>query len=470
MPSRTATESGRKIGVIGAGFTGTLLALKLVALRPDWAIFLIDPCAQAGRGTAYGACGPQHLLNVPAARMEVGLKPDFVTWLGARRGDLGEALAEAGGVLADAFVPRALFGAYMEERLNDHARPGDIRRIRAEVVNVTARRIELADGTAIAADTVILATGNLPARLPLTAAASARIVTDPWADSALAAITTEDSVLLLGTGLTMLDMLAILRGRGHRGPIHAVSRHGYLPHTHHAGGSWPAFQETALSPREALRAVRQAVQSAEAQNVPWQRVFDALRPRVAGLWSGWSIGQRAQFLRHLRARWDVHRHRVTERVARLIDELLWDGTLTVTAGRVLAIDDHQDGVTVLIRPRGGRALAVEVDAVINCTGPTLDVRRAGHRLLSNLLQAGLVRSDPLGLGLETLDAAVIDNDGVPSDWLFALGPLTRPAWWEIVAVPEITVQVDRLTNRLAYDIRKTAKPMSVAFLDIGAGI
>jgi len=360
MATKGATDSGRKVGIIGAGFSGTLLALKLAALRPDWTIFLIDPRGESGRGVAYGACGPQHLLNVPAARMEVGLKPAFVAWLEARRSDLGEALAEAGGKLADAFVPRALFGAYMEERLNDHARPGDIRRIRAEAVNMTRGWIELADGSAIGVDTVVLATGNLSPRLPLAVSASSRLVTDPWADGALAAITPQHSVLLLGTGLTMLDMLAILRERGHRGPIHAVSRHGYLPRTHHAGGAWPSFPDNAaLSPRQALRAVRQAVHAAEAQNVPWQRVFDALRPRVAGLWNGWTIGQRAQFLRHLRARWDVHRHRIAERAARMVDELLWDGTLTITAGRIVAIDDHRDGVTVVIRPRGGPALAVE---------------------------------------------------------------------------------------------------------------
>jgi len=108
--------------------------------------------------------------------------------------------------------------------------------------------------------------------------------------------------------------------------------------------------------------------------------------------------------------------------------------------------------------------------VVNCTGPTTDVRRAGHRLSSALLDGGLIRSDPLGLGLETSDAAVIDSSGVASDWLFAVGPPTRPAWWEIVAVPEITVQVDRLVRRIAHDIRKAAKPMAAAFLDIGAGI
>ena len=31
-----------------------------------------------------------------------------------------------------------------------------------------------------------------------------------------------------------------------------------------------------------------------------------------------------------------------------------------------------------------------------------------------------------------------------SDWLYAIGPLTRPAWWEITAAPEINAQIARL--------------------------
>jgi uncharacterized NAD(P)/FAD-binding protein YdhS len=261
-----------------------------------------------------------------------------------------------------------------------------------------------------------------------------------------------------------------LRQRGHKGPIHAVSKHGLLPKSHSAGGNWPPFLDTTASPRQALRAIRANVGRAEAQNIPWQRVFDAARPVVASLWHGWGLGQRAQFLRHLRTLWDVHRHRMAERIAVFIDELLWNGLLTVTAGRVLAVDEHKDGLTALIRPRGRKAQTVEVDSIINCTGPALDLRTTQHPLLSDLLRQGLVQSDPLGLGLDTAESAAIGADGKRSDWLFALGPLTRPAWWEITAVPEINVQVDHLVRRIVQDESDLFRPLTEVFLDIGAGI
>ena len=460
------------IAVIGGGFTGSLFALKLALARPDWTVALIEKGAHPGRGLAYGACEPHHLLNVPVSRMEVGLQPAFAEWLGGRPCLLGEALEESAGVLDDAFVPRQLFGDYMEQRLSDALSRGAIRRLHGEVLKIdrNPRRLVLSDGSHVPADTVVLATGNLSSRLPLQANASDRILTDPWRRGALDRIQRDDSLLLLGTGLTMVDMLLTLRGGGHKGPIHAVSRHGLLPKAHSAGHSWPAFLDSGASPREALHTIRENIQLAEAQNIPWQRVFDAVRPVVALLWQGWTLGQRAQFLRHLRTRWDVHRHRMAERIAFFIDELLRNGFLTVTAGRVLAVDEHKDGLTALIRLRGKRAQTVEVDALINCTGPAIDLRTTQHPLLGDLLHKGLVRSDPLGLGLETSDCAAIGANGVRSDWLFALGPLTRPAWWEITAVPEINAQVDRLVRQIARSETDLFRPLTEVFLDIGAGI
>lgn len=458
--------------VIGGGFTGSLFALKLALARPDFGVVLVESRQNLGRGLAYGACERHHLLNVPVSRMEVGLQPAFAEWLAGRPGLLAEALNESEGVLTNAFVPRQLFGDYMEQHLSDALSHGTVRRIQGEVAKIgrSPRRLVLSDGRQLAADMVVLATGNLPSRLPFPVSASDRILADPWRPGILDRIQRDESLLLLGTGLTMVDTLLTLRSKGHKGPIHALSRHGLLPKSHSPGSNWPAFMDIHASPLQALQAIRANIQLAELDNVPWQRVFDAVRPAVASLWHGWTLGQRAQFLRHLRTRWDVHRHRMAERVADTIDELLWDGLLTVTAGRLLAVDDHKDGLTALIRPRGKKAQAVEVDYLINCTGPAMDLRITQHPLLGDLLLQGLVRSDPLGLGLETKDCATVGADGSSSDWLFALGPLTRPAWWEITAVPEINAQVDGLVRRLVHSPGQSTTALSAQFLDMGAGI
>ena len=463
------------VAVIGGGFTGSLFALKILKARPDWAVLLVEDRKRAGRGIAYGACEAQHLLNVPVSRMELGLEPGFGAWLRSRPGLLQDALVESKGRLEDAFVPRQMFGDYMEQRLSDALVSTDgwrLRRIRGRATRIEERprQIVLADGSVHPVDAVVLATGNLPSRLPFPAPDSKRIIQNPWARGALSGIGPDASVLLAGTGLTMVDTLLSLKSRGHAGPVHAVSRHGFLPKAHRAGGNWPAFLEPSLSPGAAFQIFRANIGLAEKHGVPWQRVFDAARPAGASLWHTWTIGQRAQFMRHLRALWDVHRHRMAERVATVVDELLWNGKLTVTAGRVLATDEHKDGITAVIRPRGEKALMVDVDVIVNCTGPATDICRSTDPLLEDLVHRELVRSDPLGLGIETQESAAVGTDDLVSDWIFVLGPPTRPAWWEITAVPEITAQVDRLVNRLSVTDTGVFRSLPAIFLDIGAGI
>ena len=127
-----------------------------------------------------------------------------------------------------------------------------------------------------------------------------------------------------------------------------------------------------------------------------------------------------------------------------------------------------------LKPRGGGDQTFSAALVVNCTGPASAFDRLAIPLIESLRGQGLVRPDPLGLGLESVDTALVGSDGKASDWLFGLGPLTRPAWWEITATPEIVVQVDRLVARLADPVADAPAPSpesaAAAFLDLGAGI
>lgn len=475
------SQARRTLAIVGGGFSGALLALKLVALRPDWRVVLIDPSNRPGRGLAYGACAPSHLLNVPVARMEAGLTPPFGDWL-AGRPEMAEALAESGGEMSAAFSSRELWGQYLQQqvaaaRVTDNG-PG-LTVLRSEAVRLLdapRRGLVLSDGREVGADTIVLATGNLPPRPPLPADSwlrdAACFAADPWAADALTGIDPDAPVLLLGTGLTMVDIALKLEEEGHRGPMLAVSRRGLLPGAHRYGGHWEPFLGPLLpaSPLTLSKAIRAEVRRAAAAGQPWQRVIDAVRPVIARVWSGWTPAQKRQFLRHQRPRWDVHRHRMAPRIAARIEALMGTGQLSIRAGRTRDWIPAGEAVAVTLHPRGGGAAeTLTVAKVINCTGPRSDLSGLEIPLWADLARKGLIAPDALGLGLETLDCAVLDGGGEVSTWLHALGPLTRPAWWEIVAVPEITAQVDGLTHRLAED--QVATPsLQEAFVDLGAGI
>lgn len=477
-----APAAPRTIAIVGAGFSGALLAMKLTRLKPDWRILLVEEKTWAGRGLAYGACSPSHLLNVPVTRMETGLKPAFADWLDKRRGALAEALTESGGDLGAAFVPRALWGAYMTERLGETV--GDDRKagltlLRGEVMRLLdppRRGVVLADGRSFEADAVVLATGNLPPRAPFPADSwlhdDPAFVTDPWTREALEELDPEAPVLMLGTALTMADIALKLADLGHRGPITAVSRRGLLPTAHRPGGDWAPFLGSLdhPTPLTVMKTIRAEAAKAIAAGTPWQRVVDAVRPAVARVWSSWTLEQRRQFLRHARPRWDVHRHRMAPRVAAKVQGMIDSGALSVKAGRLRDWRRTPQGLAATLHPRGGgEAVGLIAARVINCTGPRADLDGLEAPLFASLFRRGMVLPDLLGQGLETEDCAVIGAGGDVSDWLYAVGPLTRPAWWEITAVPEITAQVDRLAHTLAQDAVSTGK-LDALFLDLGAGI
>ena len=473
------SRAAKTVVIVGGGFSGAVFGLKLHSKCPDWRIIIAEPKKKLGRGVAYGACGPDHLLNVPVTRMEIGLTPSFADWLQHRRSILAEALVESNLDLAAAFVPRRLFGDYVEERVKealDSKSMVGLGSVRGEVVRLLAdaRGVLLTDGREIRADIVVLAMGNLPPRPPGGPDPwlydSGFFIPDPWALDAFSDIDPAEPLLLIGSGLTTVDIALRLAQRGHRGPMLAVSRRGLTPRTHAAGGAWPEFLQDKIpaSARALTKIVREQIALAAAKGIVWQRVFDAARPAVPSIWNGWSDFSRRQFLRHLRPRWDIHRHRMAPRVSEGLAKLQSSGALEVLSGRIAGYRPDARFVDVSLRLRGGATRVFKAGHVVNCTGPGGDFARTAIPLIAELRDRKLAIPDPLGVGVETRDCAVLDGSREASSWLFALGPLTRPAWWEITAVPEINLQIDRLVSQLS---SPTAPKLTVSdFMDMGGGI
>lgn len=457
------------VAIIGAGFSGSLLSLCLQSLAPaSTRIWLIERTQRVGSGVAYGSADPCHLLNVPAANM--GAFPDrprdFLTWLQCR------SEAELDGVVPSetAFVPRRLYGAYLLHLLDyglHDPRSARLEVLHDEVIGIDegADRItlHLASGIALVADVAILATGNAPPQpphpqVPILEAAGLWH-NDPWSPATFAELDADAPILLVGTGLTMVDAVCTLLGRGHRGPIHALSRHGLLPRRH-ALRSAPALPMSSPIPTHLnalVRFVRQEVERSTTAGRGWQPVIDSLRPFAQDLWHGMSLTDRKRFLRHVRAWWDVHRHRMPPNAADRIERALADGQLHIHSGRIASVASHGGRATVVYRhPGSGTLREVEVCRVVSCTGPGGSITCSRDPLTFALLQTGIARPDPLHLGLDsTAEDAVVGRSGIPSRRLFAVGPPTKASWWEITAVPDIRRQCqdlaqtvcDRLTCR-----------------------
>ncbi|NJR79910.1 FAD/NAD(P)-binding protein [Sphingomonas corticis] len=435
------------VAIVGAGFSGTLLAINLLRLDGPRAT-LIERAPVAGQGVAYGTPHDEHVLNVRAANMSA--LPDdpghFVRWL-AERGE-----ADAGG----AFVPRKVYGAYLRDML-DRARadaPDRLAVIHGEAVDLrldAGARLTLADGGTIAADVAVLAVGNLPPHLPAPLAAVAglpRYRADPWDGAIVAEPGADDVVVLVGTGLTMVDVALRLDGAGFRGRMLALSRRGLTPHRHAAGA--PAAPPLAERPRgEASALVREVRRRGAA--IGWRAAVDELRPYTQAMWASAEPAQRARFLRHLRPWWDVHRHRLAPIVADRLAALAASGRLRVVAAKLADAHARPDGIDLAYRPRGAEAVQrVTAQAIVNCTGPLGDLSRTREPLLAGLVARGTIRPDAEHLGIDVdAQARTIARDGAADNRLCAIGPMTRGAFWEIVAVPDIRRQAWDLARRLS---------------------
>jgi uncharacterized NAD(P)/FAD-binding protein YdhS len=449
------------IAIIGAGFSGTLLTLHLLRrCPPPTRLVLIERNSQFGRGLAYATGNASHILNVPAGRMSAfhDRPNDFLEWL------TGQPENRTGTTVGPGtFAPRRQFGAYIRALLNEEIKRSGRDRlelVRGDVVGLDRGShplvLTLDRNRTVEADLAVLAMGNFPPE-PMPGANPAFYDTsfyrpDPWAADAVTDLDPDASVLLVGTGLTTMDAVISLLDQGHRGPIHALSRRGLLPRRH-AGVPLPAPEHepypTAVN--ALTRFLREETARATAQGSGWQPVIDALRPFMVDVWQIMPLQDRKRFLRHLRPWWDVHRHRMAAQVADRIDAARASGQLRVLIGRVRDYAIEGDIVRVHYRPRRQVDLAaIAVSRVINCAGPGADYDRIQEPLIRDLLAAGVVRPDPLRLGLDvTGNCALLNRQGAISRRMFAVGPMTKGTFWEMTAVPDIRRQTEKLAEYLA---------------------
>jgi uncharacterized NAD(P)/FAD-binding protein YdhS len=338
------------------------------------------------------------------------------------------------------FAQRRLFGRYLGDILSDAIASGFTEVVDACAVAATRDGegwlVSLADGASVSTDALVLAIGNQqPAALPAFGGIGDRYIPNPWGAAARAAVRAlaEESgaALLVGTGLTMVDLVLSLDAAGHRGRIVALSRRGLIPRSH--GDVEPAPVPAEHLPRSLsglLRWLRR-----RGAEVGWRAAIDSLRPHSHELWQGLDATEQRRFLRHTRPWWDVHRHRIAPQVAATVARMVGEGRLQVVAGRiksVLATPDHLE-VGFIRRGAGAEECATFAYA-FNCTGPLHAIERSRDPLLRSLLDARRVRPDHLGIGLE------VDGTCRAGEHLWAMGPLTKGRYWEIIAVPDIREQ------------------------------
>jgi uncharacterized NAD(P)/FAD-binding protein YdhS len=452
--------------IVGGGASGVALAIALLRHTSNpLSIDIVNREGLPGRGVAYGTTSEDHILNVAAARMSIVAEdPDhFLRWLSSR----SECCPAP-------YVPRYLYGAYLEETLQHETTSHPAARvnwINGDAVHAsrttTGVEVRLDSDVMIHAGLLVLATGNLPPADPpvLRTMSSHRYIRNAWAPDTLERRCPSGDLLVLGSGLTAIDKVLSLARSDPQQRIFLLSRHGLIPASHADAGTWSSDWLDTVGPnvRQILHQLRLQISLAEKKGVNWRAVLDSMRPVSPRIWELLSYEERCRFLRHARAHWDAVRHRLPAHISRKVRHLIADGRICVIAGRITAVDEHADAIVVTYRERCSlNESRIPFAAMINCTGPG-NAAHTTDRFLCSLLETGLAQLDELGIGFKAApDGQLISAEGKPSGDIYTIGPVRKASAWETTAIAEIRAQALNLARCLAEKLPFQSRAISGA--------
>ncbi|NOT72083.1 MAG: NAD(P)-binding protein [Hyphomicrobium sp.] len=445
------------IVIIGGGFTGAAVALHVSRLVPDAQVTVIEPRPFLGGGLAYDDADPAHRINVPASRMTLfpGDGDHFARWINAN-----DAIArdpEAKAADGNIYPRRQIFGQYAWSYVQPLVVSGRVRHITARATSISKHhsywQIATDSAPAIQARIVVLATSHPPPEppaqlVPLTG--TRQLIPDALRLGALAGIAPDASVVIIGTGLTMADVVATLDAGGHRGQITALSRRGLRSRGHPAKPSEPFglfVQPRPPTTVELLRTVRAAIRRAETEGLTWHCVLDAVRGQAQKFWPDLALAERSRIVRHLRPFWDVHRFRIAPQVEAVLDRRIADGTLKIVAASLKSASATPSLQLTAISRRSGETLTYFPDYVIVTTGPAHASIVSTQPHLQSLANGGWITADALRLGIACdMQCRALGQDAKPSEGLFVAGPLARAAFGELMGLPQVSEHALRVAE------------------------
>lgn len=440
------------MAIIGAGFSGTLTAIHLSRRLPTTPVILFEESGEAGPGLAYQTAETEMCLNIPAGRMSAFAdQPEH--FLQYARRAYGEETQ------ASDFLPRWVYGEYLATTLAEVRAENPLLKVeKKRVIDVTGidesgtARLTLKDQSTLAVEMVILAAGNQGSAFSSSIWAPHTIpAKDP---ASLALVENGQDVLIVGSGLTMVDTVLELVRRGKVGAIHAISRNALLPQPYAQASpvDEPDLDHLPDSNlRQSVKLFRQVIREHEAKGGNWRDIFAAIRSSTPSLWQELSQKDRNRFLRFLSPFWEVHRHQCSPGAHEKITELITSGKLVLHRGTIVNVEHagHKKRLGLAARNRDLATRVLEADHIFDATGPARDMEMVQHPLIQNLLRRGFIKGDANRLGVETAaDYHAVGRGGKASKWLYVVGPMLRARFYEATAVHELRLHTAALAARV----------------------
>ena len=457
----------KKVGIIGGGFSGTMTAVQLILSSDNpLHIVLIDRKSALCKGIAYSPYSRVQLLNVVTAKMSAfpDLPNHFLEWIMMKP----RFAAKDEMVIANSFMPRYLYGEYIEEIWANTLKIAEQKNmsvttvdayVNSLVINGNEIALQLDNNEKLLVDYCVFATGNmLPGNVKIKNSAffqSKNYYQNPWKKECVTNLKNDLPILIVGNGLTMVDTVLGLLENHFENVIFSLSPNGFniLPHRHNGLKYGKLVEELPAdkSLYSIFALIHKHIKSVREFGVSAEPVIDSIRPYTQSIWRGFSEAEKKKFLSKLRHVWGVARHRIPLHIHDKLQQLRIDGKLKVIAGRVLDITEGHEGIIVeYIDKQENKHKSIKVSRIINCTGPESDYMYAGSELLKNALLQGIVAQDKLKLGLNTdVDTLAVKNSiGTYHANIFTIGSNVKGELWESTAVNELRSQAVVLAKEI----------------------
>lgn len=455
----------KRIGIIGAGFSGTMTAVNLIENSNEIIeILLFEKENPIGKGIAYSPYSKKQLLNVPTSKMSAfkELPDHFFNWVKS----LEEYKNVDESILAGAFLPRYIYGQYIEfvwnEALaNAKAKSIKVRILRSNIIDLERKNAEIEligeKDERFIVDYCVLATGNLVPRNQtienMDFYSSSNYFQNPWKMESVENLSKNENVLVIGNGLTMVDTVLALQERNFKGIIYSISPNGYHILSHrHAPIKYSKLVDE-LPEELDLKSIRNLiikhVRAVRKLGVSAEPVIDSLRPFSQNIWRNFSINDKREFLRKYRHAWGVARHRIPIHMNDFLLKLMFSIKLKVFAGKIKSLNEVNGTIEVsFIEKNSKTEEKIFVSRVINCTGPESNIKLSESQLLKKCLEKGIISQDEfyLGFNANPTNFQLIGLNGEVQNNIFTLGTNLKGIFWESTAVNELRSQAENLAN------------------------
>lgn len=483
-----------RIVIIGGGPAAISLCwqlfneIKFKTLNKALEIIVFEKNKEIGLGLPYAQKEEAYILNLPRNIMEPipDKKGEFSAWLCSNYPNYADK---------SEFPPRYIFGQYLNylaKKFQSEAAKMNIKvsyLTSTEVFNINKNvkhyLIKSTQGD-LQADYVILCTGHMPSNSYREYIGKPGYSPNPWNNDSFLKVQPNESVGILGTRLTAIDIVVKLRSQNHSGPITMISHNGLLPTVlakkippyqlqYLKLDSLPDsiqlsyilkmfFKEISLVLNEPcgfdsivksyqdinpLSWIHKEIDQAERDAKPWQQVMFSFYPMIPDIWQRMDLENQRKFILEYSSLFMTYLAAFPLENAYKIKNLLESGQLKVVGG--LQLIKQYNGKFIL----QGKTEYVKTDHLFNATGPGYNIKH--QTLFINMLNQGLIRQHPLGgIDIKPETLQVFNSQKQLNPGLFAIGELTRGKYLMTSDLATVVKQASKVSRVISNKImRKT---------------